>query len=243
MGSTFMESPKGIRILRRKIDRFGRAIRTLGNGFSPYKTSVYQQLKERSVTASADYAANFLNDAMLFDSPQLLWRYAASRTSTNTGLILEFGVYKGKSINFFAKIFADQELFGFDSFEGLAEDWQGYHLPKGSFDLGGELPTVSDNVTLIKGWFDATLPEFLDGHQANVRLCHVDCDTYESALYVLEQIVPRLVTGSILIFDEYYGYPNWQHGEFLAWQQVCKKHKLAYRYIAFASMQVAVVID
>lgn len=53
---------------------------------------------------------------------------------------------------------------------------------------------------------------------------------------------PRLVKGSIVVFDEYYGYPNWRFGEFRAWQEVCADKGLRYRYIAFSDMQVAVEI-
>ena len=115
-------------------------------------------------------------------------------------------------------------------------------MPKGTFDLGGKMPPVEDNVTLHKGWFDKTLPAFLKTNSQAISLCHIDCDTYESALYVLQKIAKRLVPGSVLVFDEYYGYPNWENGEFRAWQEVCKKSKSKYDYLAFANMQVAVVI-
>lgn len=60
---------------------------------------------------------------------------------------------------------------------------------------------------------------------------------------MLQQVAPRLVKGSIVVFDEYYGYPNWRFGEYRAWQEVCAKKRLTYRYIAFSDMQVAVEIQ
>lgn len=217
-----------------------RILKTMA--LAPYKLSVYQVLRERAIASSADYAELHLKDAMIFNDARLLWNYAAKSAILEKGLILEFGVFRGKSINHFAKIFADQQLHGFDSFEGLAEDWTGYHLPKGTFDLGGKLPKVEDNVTLHKGWFDATLPPFLKENSGDIRMCHVDCDTFESAQFVLQTISKRLVKGSIIVFDEYYGYPNWKEGEYKAWKNVCKKNKIKYKYIAFADMQVAVEI-
>lgn len=211
--------------------------------FTPYRLSVYKLLKERAVAESATYAEQHLSTAMIFASSEELWDYAASSARIEGGAILEFGVFKGRSINHFADIFKSETLHGFDSFEGLAEDWTGYHLPKGTFDLGGHLPKVKENVTLHKGWFDATLPLFLEKNTSNIRLCHVDCDTYESSLFVLEHVAARLVKGSIVLFDEYYGYPNWRFGEFRAWQEVCAKKGLSYRYIAFSEMQVAVEIQ
>ncbi len=210
---------------------------------SAYKLSVYQILRERSILESADYIEQHLDTAMIFDQAPKLWSYAARSAHLDAGLILEFGVFKGKSINHFARLLPDQNVHGFDSFEGLAEDWKGYHLPKGAFDLGGNMPKVESNVTLHKGWFENTLPSFLEDRPEPIRLCHIDCDTYESALYVLESLADRLVKGSIVVFDEYHGYPNWKNGEFKAWQSVCNgDSSLKYRYIAFSDMQVAVEI-
>ena len=208
----------------------------------PYRLSVYQLLRERAISDSADYASDHLGQAMIFNKKEQLWNYAASSAKLENGLILEFGVFKGNSINHFSKIFGSETLHGFDSFEGLAEDWRGYHLTKGTFNLDGNLPKVNENVVLHKGWFDKTLPQFLKKAKSKIRLCHIDCDTYESASYVLTEISDILVKGSVIVFDEYYGYPNWRHGEFAAWQEVCSKHKIKYKYISFANMQVAVEI-
>ncbi len=215
-----------------------KAIRRL----TPYRLSVYQLLRERAIKESAKYAEAHLDTAMIFDRAPALWTYAASRANISDGLILEFGVFKGRSINHFAKCFSDQRLHGFDSFEGLAEDWTGYHLAKGAFDQGGQLPRVAGNVTLHKGWFHQSLPDFLSENQGSIRFCHMDCDTYPSSKYVLDTIAPRFVQGSIIVFDEYYGYPNWRSGEFRAWQEVVAEHNLSYDYIGFSNMQVAIEI-
>ena len=39
------------------------------------------------------------------------------------GLFLEFGVYKGTSINFISSLIPDKKIYGFDSFGGLPEEW------------------------------------------------------------------------------------------------------------------------
>ena len=214
----------------------------LKRSLSPYKLSVYQLLRERAIAESAAYAEQHLNTAMIFNEDVKLWDFAASAATVDDGLILEFGVFKGRSITHFAQAFKDEQLHGFDSFEGLAEDWTGYHLAKGAFNLGGNMPQVPANVTLHKGWFNETLPDFLKTNKAKLRLCHIDCDTYESSLYVLTQISKHLTKGSIIVFDEYYGYPNWKFGEYRAWQEVSAAKKISYRYIAFANMQTAVEI-
>lgn len=70
-------------------------------------------------------------------------------------LHLEFGVFKGRSISHTAKRRPDQNFFGFDSFEGLPEAWvrsPSSTYPAGYFGLEA-LPTVPNNVKLIKGFF------------------------------------------------------------------------------------------
>ena len=47
----------------------------------------------------------------------------------------KFGVFQGKSINFFAKKIKNKTIYGFDSFSGLNEDWEGTQYQKGYFDL------------------------------------------------------------------------------------------------------------
>ena len=64
--------------------------------------------------------------------------------------MLEFDVYKGGTINYRAKRFPDLNFVGFDSFEGLSEQWSGMASEK-TFDLGGKLPRVRRNVSLVKG--------------------------------------------------------------------------------------------
>ncbi len=72
---------------------------------------------------------------------------------------------------------------------------------------------------LIVGWFDQTLPGFLDDHPGPVTLLHLDADLYCSTKTVLDLVGPRLVPGSIVIFDEYFNYPGWQQHEHRAWQE------------------------
>jgi predicted O-methyltransferase YrrM len=119
------------------------------------------------------------------------------------GLILEFGVASGVTVNHIASL-TDRPVYGFDSWEGLPEDWRHDYL-KGAF--AGELPAVRDNVTLIKGMFQDTLPQFLEEHTDPIALLHLDADLYSSTAYVLEQIESRLYSGSIVILDELW-YPD-----------------------------------
>ena len=124
---------------------------------------------------------------------------------------LEFGVYKGDTFRRWAALnrAPSSRFHGFDSFEGLPEDWAGpfNSMPKGTFDVGGALPEIDDpRVRFVKGWFQDSLPEFLRGFEPLNRLViHCDADLYSSTLYVLCKLDEHLKPGTLIIFDEFNG--------------------------------------
>ncbi|MCA1907791.1 MAG: class I SAM-dependent methyltransferase [Magnetospirillum sp.] len=133
--------------------------------------------------------------------------------ATVPGLVLEFGVRRGTSLNRLAAR-AGQDVHGFDSFEGLPQGWGAE--PAGVLTTGAQLPAVATNVTLHAGWFCDTLGPFLADHPGPVRLVNIDSDIYSSAREVLFALAPRLVPGSILVFDELIGNRTWADDEFKA---------------------------
>ncbi len=70
----------------------------------------------------------------------------------------------------------------------------------------------------------------------------MDADTYKPTSYVLESLSSNIASGAIIIFDEYFGYPNWRQHEFKAWQEFVLAHNVKYRYIAYSDMQCAIEI-
>lgn len=118
---------------------------------------------------------------------------------------LEFGVFRGESISQVAALSCNPEvrLFGFDSFEGLPQDWNGKN-PKGTFSVDGRVPVASDRrIEFIKGWFDQTLPAFLIPYRPQQHVwIHIDADLYSSAMLVLTLLNPHITPGTIVVFDE-----------------------------------------
>ncbi|QNK58368.1 TylF/MycF/NovP-related O-methyltransferase [Paenibacillus sp. PAMC21692] len=158
------------------------------------------------------------------------------------GSILEFGVFEGASINYIADHFNGKTVYGFDSFKGLPEDW----IPgneKGTFSLT-TLPKVKPNVKLVEGWFDETIPLFKKSNNENCAFIHIDCDLYSSTKTVFEQLRDRIVSGTIIVFDEYFNYPGWKNGEHKAFIELIGEERLEFEYIGYVvcSMQVAVRI-
>jgi hypothetical protein len=127
------------------------------------------------------------------------------------GLNLEFGVFSGETINHMANLRPDLKFTGFDSFEGLPEDFDAGEkiVPANAFDRGGKLPEVEDNVTLVKGWFDDTLQLWVDEqllHQLPnkpyISFVNMDADIYSSTSYVLNTINDFIKPGTVIRFDE-----------------------------------------
>jgi O-methyltransferase len=120
---------------------------------------------------------------------------------------LEFGVFEGASMAEWLRLNDDPQsrFFGFDSFEGLPEDWG--LMKKGFFDVKGDVPSIPDpRVQFVKGWFQDSLPEFLKSYTPQTRLIvHNDSDLYASTLYTLANLDNFLTAGSVLVFDEFGG--------------------------------------
>jgi hypothetical protein len=205
-----------------------------------FRQDVITRVKFLAAEDSARYVLDTMMPCAIYDDRYPLFDLSL-RQAPPEGLLVEFGVFNGKSINYLAKK-TDRPIFGFDSFEGLAEDWGGTGLLKGRFDRRGVMPRVASNVTLVKGWFDQVLPGFLAQHPGPVAFAHMDADTYESTLYVLEQLADRFRVGTVVQFDEYLGYPAWRTGEHLAWKNLCKARGIEYRYLGVGWLSVAVEI-
>lgn len=171
----------------------------------------------------------------------------AALASGVQGLWMEFGVWNGKSINHIARQVRGT-VYGFDSFEGLPVDWwQGTTsdalVKKDHFKIYG-LPRVRSNVELVKGWFDKTLPPFLQAHPEPAAFIHIDSDVYESAKVVLDVLASRIVPGTVILFDELYNYPEWEVHEYKALQEFLAATGRKVRYLAFnsAGEQVALQV-
>jgi len=142
----------------------------------------------------------FREEQRQLSRPDLLWK-SVSHVSVK-GLYLEFGVWQGLSLNHLASIKRDKTFYGFDSFEGLPEDWSEF-CPKGWMKVD-KLPVVRKNVVLIKGLFQDTLEPFLEEHKDKVAFLHLDADLYSSTKYVLFALADkdRLQKGTVIEFDE-----------------------------------------
>lgn len=155
---------------------------------------------------------------------------SATNWASIDGLTLEFGVASGRTINHLASLIPDSQIFGFDWFKGLPETWRS-DRPKGTF--AGDVPEVRSNVSLVNGLFEETLPGFVAEHLEPVRLLHVDCDLYSSTMTIFNSLAPRIVPGTIIVFDEYFNYPGWRLHEYKAFQEYGTRVNRKYEYLGF----------
>lgn len=155
------------------------------------------------------------------------------------GHVLEFGVFRGRSIAVLAEVFPGRRVHGFDTFTGLPQDWQrgpGDVYPAGHFGLE-RLPDVPDNVTLWPGEFATSLPGWLAVHPGAVGFVHVDCDLHASTRTVLDLLDARIVPGTVLVFDELCDwtdsgvYPAWRDGEWRALEEWLQRTGRRFRVL------------
>lgn len=110
-------------------------------------------------------------------------------------------------------------------------------LAQGHFAMQG-LPSVAANVRLVKGWFDATIPQWQVEHNGTVKFIHIDCDLYSSTKTVLKELNKQIVPGTVIVFDEFYywarptEYTNWSEHEYRALGEWITEYDRAFEILA-----------
>lgn len=161
------------------------------------------------------------------------------------GAIVECGVWRGGSmmmaaLTLLAQGKPDRDLFLFDTFSGHPRPdperdgrdnydvWlQRRRTDQSSFWADVTLEEVRDNLastgypldkmTFVKGVVQETLPA---GAPANIALLRLDTDWYDSTAHELLHLYPRLVTGGVLIVDDY----GDMRGQRQAVDEFCDRH-------------------
>jgi hypothetical protein len=148
------------------------------------------------------------------------------------GDIVECGVYKGASLLSFARFLETfcpgdrtRKVLGFDHFKGLADrtDKDGFDARVGNTAEGWNSGAFRDTLFALVDAFnaDSFVPkrprvELVDGdiretadryvalHPGlRIALLHLDMDLYEPTLAALKAFWPRILTGGIVLLDEY----------------------------------------
>lgn len=156
---------------------------------------------------------------------------------------LEFGVSQGHSFKWWIEnsLNENTRFFGFDSFDGLPEDWGVFK--KGAMSTEGKPPSFNDSRhTFYTGSFEKTLLGFIAQYNPQKpKVIHLDADLYSSTLFVLNALSKCLSAGDILIFDEF----NVPEHEFKAFTEWTQTRNISYSLLAEVNNyhQVAIMIE
>lgn len=169
------------------------------------------------------------------------------------GSIVDCGVYKGISLLQFA-MFRDlflrdesRKIVGFDVFGRFPETaYEPDEALRRKFieEAGAEGVGVDQlrellrhkrceiDVELVVGDICRTVPEYVARNPGlEIALLDLDTDIYEPAVAILEHLYPRIVSGGVLILDDYGVFP----GETKAVDDYFKGRDIAIRKLPFAA--------
>lgn len=155
------------------------------------------------------------------------------KTINLPGSIVECGVFKGMSFMTFLKLAdilcpgdTLKKVIGFDTFEGFVSlnsqdgevdekrnkvvgGWNAgyfYEVLNSAINISQKdsfIPRFK-RVELVKGDVCKTVPEYVEKNPGlRISLLHLDMDLYEPTLTALEYFYPRVVTGGVILLDEY----------------------------------------
>ena len=140
------------------------------------------------------------------------------------GVICEFGVQWGETLTTLMNLRGiyepyniSRKIIGFDTFEGFPETEGGlaigdYSTLNGYEKILEEILTLQESFSplshikrfeLVKGDVKETLRPWLNENPQTIAMAIFDMDLYIPTRYVLEWIRPRLIPGSLLVFDEF----------------------------------------
>ena len=187
----------------------------------------HQQKKKSSFNDFFSYKFDYSKRLLLYQ------HIIDTETNNNPIEYIEFGVASGNSFKWWVEHNTNplSRFHGFDTFEGLPEDWGPFKA--GDMSEGSKAPDIQDSrVTFYKGLFQQTLPGFIQKYNSsNPKVIHMDADLYTSTLYSLASMAPILKKGDIILFDEYLVPSH----EFLAFNNFIKSYYINVELIGAAN--------
>jgi hypothetical protein len=107
------------------------------------------------------------------------------------------------------------------------------------FRRGGKVPKfLPRNALVVNGMIEDTLAEYVSKDSSNIRFVHLDLDVYSSTKFVLANLKERLNSGTLILFDEMFGNPFWENGEYLAMCEVFSEEE--FEWIGFGPNQALI---
>ncbi|SRR5258706_15796421 len=145
----------------------------------------------------------------------------------------EFGVAGGDSFKWWLAHSGnpDSRFFGFDTFEGLPENFGPF--AKGTMAAALESLNITDpRASFYKGLFQDTLIPFLEQYtNGRKKLIHMDADIFSATIFTLSQLYKYLNDGDIIMFDEF-AVPK---HEFMAFKIFTESFYIKYEVVGAAN--------
>ena len=178
-----------------------------------------------------DYENNFYLTCNINRISKILAHYELYKSVMETpGAIVECGVFKGASLIRFAAFRNllgspfNKKIIGFDTFDTFPEtDYAEDKKIRQKFVKAAGEKSISskqlmdvlkrkgtdESLELVEGDITQTVPDYVKDHpELRISLLNLDTDIYEPAVTVLEYLYPRIVTGGVLLIDDYGVFPG-----------------------------------
>lgn len=196
-----------------------------------YNLAYLARLSKWRKSIKAPEYNDFYTNHFISERREKLFDYILNKEHLDSEIYyIEFGVAFGKSFKWWLSHNKNKnaKFFGFDTFDGLPEDWNLFK--KGEMTTAGMMPLINDDRhEFLKGLFQDTLPKFLKNFKSDKRiLLHLDADLYSSTLFALTMMAPYLKKDDIILFDEY----NVPTHEFKAFEDFRTSYYVDYEPIA-----------
>lgn len=188
--------------------------------------------------AALEFVKTYMIGAKALESDADVLRFA-SDVANKDGFFLEMGVGMGRTINFIAALNPTKPIHGFDSFEGLPQDWDKGDkvIAKGTFARTDPtyVPPVLRNVRLYEGLFSTVLPKFKTQilGDAPIAFLHIDCDSYTPTKETFSILKENIRPGAVIAFDELYNYSKYEEHEWKAFQEFLTETGYKFEPLAY----------
>tara|TARA_B100000787_G_scaffold129818_1_gene98736 strand:- start:1976 stop:3922 length:1947 start_codon:yes stop_codon:yes gene_type:complete len=212
------------------------ALRFYEGDKSDFDDLMQSSLKDHPYMRSFSWAFSLPKLPELYFHRWALFDHAV-RQSIKGRPFYEFGVWRGEAFRYLIKAF--KKGYGFDTFEGIPEDW--HDETAGSYSSDGNVPKIQGGEFIV-GKFDDTLPTFFLEPRPMASVINFDADLYSSTICALNYAKPVIDQYTILIFDEFIINKNWEQDEYKALNEFCRQNNLTYEVLAisFFTKQAAV---
>jgi hypothetical protein len=186
------------------------------------------------------------------DSHTLLYGALLALATSPDGVAIDLGANVFKSSNLIGSVFSQNTVFACDTFSGLPLAWIPNEslFPAGTYALRVPLEDrqppfpVLDNVIILRGPFSETVKELVPLlAETPVALIHINSLSYENAVDGLRPLLPLLRVGTVLAFDTFYNYPNYEKGEYRAFTELIANNGFKFVPVAYNAYHQQVVIQ